>query len=63
MLTYRYQALWDAIDSGVLSGAEADALKAAAEAGTVSALLEDWGANHSDQDFRQVCVDTLALMQ
>lgn len=62
MLTYRYQSFWDAIDSGVLSGSEPDDLKVAAENGTVAALLADWAQNHSDQDFREVCEATLALM-
>lgn len=63
MKNYRYEAFAVAVAEGVLSEPEQAALKSAAEAGTVPALLEDWGANHSDQDFRQVCLDTLALMQ
>ena len=63
MLTYTYMEFWEAIDGGILSGPEADTLKSAAEDGTVVTLLADWAQNHSDTDFRQVCANTLALME
>jgi len=60
--SYLYKAFYEAVAGGVLSQDETDDLEEAAKDGTTAILLNDWAQNHSDQDFRQICADTLEAM-